>query len=171
MVEKNVLFVIAPNDFRDEELFHPKEEVEKAGIKTTVASLTTDEAKGMMGGTIKPDLTIDDVNMDDYDAVVFVGGLGSSVYFDNARAHEIAKSFFEKNKVTAAICIAPNTLAQAGVLEGKRVTSYPSVKGDIEAKSGEYTGSDVEADGNVITASGPPAAREFGKKIVEMLLG
>jgi len=121
-----VLMIIAPRNFRDEELFQPKEELEKTGNSVTIASTTTDIATGMLGGTAKPDLTINNVDVDDYDAVVFVGGTGSSVYFKDPRAHEIARTANEKGKLIGAICIAPSTLANAGLLRGKKATSYPS---------------------------------------------
>ena len=71
--------------------------------------------------------------------------------------------------MVAAICIAPSTLANAGLLEGKRVTSFASEKQNIESKGATYTGGMLEMDGKIITANGPQAARAFGKKIAELL--
>ena len=113
---KKVLMIIAHENFRDEELFHTKEELENVGASITIASTDTSTANGMMGGTANPDITINEVNVDDYDAIVFVGGTGSSVYFDNSKALEIAKQSYNKGKVTAAICIAPGILANSGIL-------------------------------------------------------
>ena len=161
--------IIAPRNFRDEELFHTKEELESSGISVTIASTTTDTATGMLGGTAKPDMTINDVNVDDYDAIVFVGGTGSSIYFNNPKAHEIARSAIEKGKLVGAICIAPSTLANAGLLRGKKATSYPSEEGNLRLKGANYTGNPVEKDGNIITATGPSAAREFGRMIAKSL--
>ena len=164
-----VLMIIAPRNFRDEELFHTKEELERLGNSITIASKSKETAIGMLGGTVTPDLTLDEVNVDDYDAVVFVGGTGSSIYFNDSRAHEIARSANEKGKIVAAICIAPSTLANAGILSGKRVTSYPSEENNLRSKGAVYTGSRVEKDGNIITADGPGSAREFGRRIAESL--
>jgi len=161
--------IIAPRNFRDEELFHTKEELESSGISVTIASTTTDTATGMLGGTAKPDMTINDVNVDDYDAIVFVGGTGSSIYFNNPKAHEIARSAIEKGKLVGAICIAPSTLANAGLLNGKKATSYPSEENNLISKGADYTGNPVEKDGNIITATGPSAAREFGRMIAKSL--
>ena len=164
-----VLMIIAPRNFRDEELFQPKEELEKTGNSVTIASTTTDIATGMLGGTAKPDLTINNVDVDDYDAVVFVGGTGSSVYFKDPRAHEIARTANEKGKLIGAICIAPSTLANAGLLRGKKATSYPSEKNNLRSKGANFTGNPVEKDGNIITATGPSSAREFGRTIAKSL--
>lgn len=68
-----------------------------------------------------------------------------------------------------AICIAPVTLANAGILEGKRTTAFPSVESDLKARGANYTGNPVERDGKIITGSGPEAATEFGKTIVAAL--
>jgi protease I len=167
-----VLMIIAPENFRDEELFHTKEELENAGAEITIASSTSGEARGKLGARVKPDLTLDRVKVDDYDAVIFVGGTGSEVYFNDKRALSIASEAFRKGKVTCAICIAPVILANAGVLKGKRATVW---NGDfiekIESRGATYTGKNVEVDGKVITANGPHAAREFGRKIAKALGG
>ena len=166
---KKVLMVIAPKNFRDEELFHTKEELEKAGLETKVASKTSEEATGMMGKTIKPDIALDDVVAEDFDAIVFVGGSGASVYFDDTLAMDLARTFFQQGKVVAAICIAPSILANAGVLKDKVATAWSSEQGNLEEKGATYSGEAVTVDGKIITASGPKAAREFGKKIAEAL--
>jgi len=161
--------IIAPRNFRDEELFHTKEELGASGNDVTISSTTRNTATGMLGGTVTPDITIDEVNVDDYDAVVFVGGSGSSIYFNNTKAHEIARDAYNKGKVIGAICIAPSTLANAGLLKGKRATSYPSEESNLRAKGAIYTGRPVEKDGKIITADGPSSARVFGRMIASSL--
>jgi len=161
--------IIAPKNFRDEELFDTKEELEVSGNSVVIASTKTDTATGMLGGTIKPDITIDEINVDDYDVVVFVGGPGSSIYFNNQKAHEIARDANEKKKLIGAICIAPSTLANAGLLKGKKATSFPSEERNLRSKGANYTGNSVEKDGNIITADGPKSAREFGRIIAKSL--
>jgi len=167
-----VLMVIAPENFRDEELLHTKEELERAGVETTIASSKTGEAKGKLGARVNVALKLDQVKVNDYDAVVFVGGSGSAIYFNDRRALSIASEAFKKGKKACAICIASVILANAGVLKGKRATVW---NGDyiekIESKGATYTGKPVEVDGNVITANGPQAAREFGRTIARALRG
>ena len=172
MAAKRALMIIAPTDFRDEELLHTKEELERVGAKVTIASSKTDEARGMLGARVTPDITLGQVKVDDYDAVVFVGGSGSAVYFKDNRALSIASEAFSKGKTICAICIAPVILANAGVLKGKRATVWPDKCIQmIEGRGATYTGKPVEVDGNVITAPGPEAAREFGRAIAKALKG
>ncbi|MEM2638356.1 MAG: DJ-1/PfpI family protein, partial [Candidatus Hadarchaeales archaeon] len=94
----------------------------------------------------------------------------SSIYFSNKHALSIAKEAFSAGKVVGAICIAPVILANAGILKGRRATVWD---GDfvkmLEAGGAKYTGKNVEVDGKIVTANGPHAAREFGKKIAELL--
>jgi len=168
---KNILMVIAPNNFRDEELMEPKEIFEDAGALVTIASKGTNSAKGMLGAIVTVDKDISEVKAEDYDAVVFVGGSGASVYFNNKTAQNLAIEAYESGKIVAAICIAPSTLANAGILEGKRATAFSSEKKNLENHGAVYTGKNVEADGNIITANGPDAAAEFGQAIAKSLKG
>lgn len=168
---KNVVTVIAKKDFRDEELFEPKRIIEQAGGKVTVASSSLNEAKGMLGKTCKPDILVKDINVDEFDAVVFVGGTGASEYWNDSRAIAVAKSAAERRKLLGAICIAPVTLANAGLLDGKNATVYESEADKLKAKGANYTGAAVEVDGNIITANGPEAAAKFGAAIVRALGG
>jgi len=166
---KKVVMIIAKNEFRDEELFEPKEIIEKAGGEVTVASSSLKEAKGMKGKTFKPDILLKNVKPDDYHAVVFIGGSGASEYWNDSKAHFVAKSAAEKGKLVCAICIAPVTLANAGLLDGKKATVWKSEAGKIKKKGAKYTGADVQIDGNFITADGPKSASKFGRAIVRAL--
>jgi protease I len=169
LVGKSVLMIIASNNFRDEEYLHPREVLENEGAKITIASSTKKEATGMLGTKVVPDILIDEVDIDDYDAVVFVGGSGANEYWENEKAHEIAKKAYEKSKVIGAICIAPVTLARAGLLKGKKATVYTSEIENIKKEGAIYTGNSVEVDGKIVTGNGPTAAKEFGEKIAELL--
>jgi protease I len=168
---KKVLMVVASNGYRDEEYEQPRAVLEAEGAKVTVASSTLKKAKGMLGGSCQPDVLLKDVNASDYDCVIFVGGTGATEYWNDAKAHDLAKEAAASGKVTAAICIAPVTLANAGLLTGKRCTVYSSEIEKVRAKGGHCTTMAVERDGNIITGSGPVAARDFGKKIVEAMGG
>ena len=163
------LLIIAPERFRDEEYFHTKGELENADVEVVTASKSLEPATGMLGGVVEPDLTIRDVKVDDYDAIVFIGGGGASVYFNNPAAHKIAKDAVEKGKILAAICIAPSILANADLLEGTRVTAFSSEQSNLRAKGALWTGDALTIDGKIITANGPGAARDFGLAIAEAL--
>ena len=168
---KKIVMIIARSNFRDEEFLVPKGILEKEGAEVKVASSSLDESRGMLGAVAKPDILVADVNASDYDAVIFVGGQGASEYWEDAKAHEIARSAADEGKVLGAICIAPVTLANAGVLKGKRATVFPSEAGKLSKKEAICTRAGVEIDGKIITADGPRSATEFGEAIVEALAG
>jgi protease I len=161
--------VIASQGFRDEEFSQPKEILESAGAQVVVISSTLEESKGMLGMRVRPDLSVDSLRVADYEAVIFVGGVGAQEYWDDSTAHAIARAAVESGKVLGAICIAPVTLANAGVLSEKKATVWSSEREKLEEAGAVYTGADVEVDGRMVTASGPGAAEEFGKRIVKLL--
>ncbi len=166
---KHILMIIAHRDFRDEEYKEPRQLFEARGAKVTVASSSIEVAKGMLGTQVKPDLLLKDVVVADYDAIVFVGGSGAQEYWDDPTAHTIAQEAVAQGKVLAAICIAPATLAKAGVLQGKKATVFSSEAKALEAGGANYTGASVERDGLIITANGPQAATRFAEEIARAL--
>jgi len=168
---KTAVLIIASGKFRDEELFETKRQLERAGIKTIVASSRTGAIKGMLGGRAEAAIAVSRLRVDDYDAIIFIGGTGAVEYFDSPVALSIANQAVYKKKVLAAICIAPSILANAGVLYGVKVTSFPSEQTRLENAGARYTGAAVERDGLIITASGPTAASEFGKAIADTITG
>jgi len=169
-IMKKVVMIISKNNFRDEEYFQPKQILTKAKVEVVTASSSTGTAKGMLGATQNVDITIDEIDAKNYDAVIFVGGNGASEYFDNLQAHKIARDTISGKKFLGAICIAPVTLAKAGVLKNKKATVFLSEIDEIKKYGGNYTGKNVEVDGKIVTAAGPKAAKQFGEKILELLL-
>jgi protease I len=163
--KKKALLIVASENFRDEELFETKRELEQVGIETFLASSMTGTIKGMLGGRAKVSMLINGIVVDDYDAVVFIGGSGAKEYFTNPLALDIARQAAYKRKILAAICIAPTTLANAGVLRDVKATSFSSEEAQLTKAGAQYTGADVERDGLIITGSGPQAATKFGKAI------
>jgi protease I len=166
---KSIVMVIAPSEFRDEEYLHPKEEFIKNSVKVVTASTKLEECKGKLGLSVKPDILVNDINIDEFDAICFVGGIGSKIYFDDKFCHDLVNAAFEKNKIVSAICIAPMILVNSGVLKGKKATVFPSEKEDMIKKGVNYTGKPVEISGKTVTANGPESARDFARKIIEIL--
>ncbi len=164
-----VLMVLAPKNFRDEEYQKPRQVLEEAGFEIEVASKGVSEAEGTFGAKAEVDKDISQINVDDYLGVVFVGGTGAAIYFEDQNALSLAKTAFEKGKVVGAICIAPSILANAGILQGKKATAFSSEEGNLTAKGAQYTGELVTVDGKIITANGPQVAEEFGREIVDKL--
>lgn len=163
-----VLMVIAPTNFKDEEYFTPKEILEKNGFTIETAS-TINQPTSVNGQRVIADVLLKDVQVSDYEAVVFVGGPGAQVYIDDLVAQNLAKAFYDSGKVVSAICIAPAILAKAGLLQGKQATVFPSASGILKENGADYTGASVTVDGKIITGRDPLAAREFGKEVVEVL--
>lgn len=161
--------IIAKNKFHDEELLVPKSIFEEAGYEVTIFSSSLGKAKGMLGAVVSVDNVITELNPKEYDAVIFVGGVGSSEYWDNERAHQVARDTLANHRVLAAICIAPVTLAKAGVLNGKQATVWSSEKAKLKREGAIYTGAGVEVSGNIVTANGPRSAREFAEAILGLL--
>lgn len=167
---RKILMIIASQNFRDEELFKPRELFIKEGMEVILASSSLETSRGMLGGKAKPNILIGEVKVEDFDVIIFVGGMGSSEYWDDPVAREIVKKAIALDKLICAICIAPVTLANAGILEGKKATVFPSEINRLKAKGTIYTGKDVEVDGNIITAKGPLVAKEFGETIIKILI-
>jgi protease I len=164
-----VLMVIAQKDFRDEEFFEPRDVLIKNGIEVKVASQKVELARGRLGARVTPDLIVDKAEVDDFGAVIFVGGPGAVVYLEDPVAHKLAKDFYAAGKIVAAICMAPSILANAGLLKGKKATCASGEVKNLEEHGAKYIEANVAVDEKIITACGPEAAHEFGEKIVEML--
>jgi protease I len=164
-----VLMIIAPKRFRDEELFVTKEELEKDGHEIVIASIVKGICPGSRGGFAAATLTLNEVQAEDYDAVVFVGGGGSKMYFANEEALRIAKEMYKRKTVVAAICLAPVILANAGVLKGKNATVAGTEAKTIASQGAKYMGPGVTVDGNIVTGNAPKSSRLFGQKINERL--
>lgn len=166
-----IAIVIAFRNFRDEEYFIPKEVFEKAGAEVTTFSTAVGTAIGVQGGEAEVERTLDELNVADFDAVVFTGGAGAKTFFEDEAAHRICQETVRADKILAAICVAPVILAKAGVLLGKKATvwSSPMDKTAVNILKEEgalYRDQPVVADGKIVTANGPGAAKEFAEKVL-----
>jgi len=161
--------VIAPDQFRDEEYSHPKHLLESRGHEVITASVAPGPCRGKLGMMAQATRAMRDLTAQELDGVAFIGGAGASVYFDDPDAHALATALHDSGGVVAAICIAPSTLARAGLLRGRNATCFPSQESDIVAHGATYTAAPVETDGRIVTASGPEAAYDFGNRIADLL--
>ncbi len=164
-----ILFVIPPERFRDEELFVTQVEIEKNGFKTIIASTKVGKCLGSRGGSAESVLLLSNIKSDDYAGVVFVGGGGSKLLWDNPDAMRIAKEMNKAKKIVAAICLAPVILASAGILKDKKATVAGTEAKTIEEKGATYMGPGIFADGNIVTANAPKASMLFGQTISILL--
>jgi len=165
----DVLMVIASGDFRDEEYREPAQALARAMAGVVVASSSKSDSVGMFGLHVTPDLLLSEVDVSKYAAVVFIGGSGASEYFNDATAHKIARDAADQGQLVCAICIAPSTLANAGLLKGKKATCFPAEKANLVAKGAKFANKGVVCDGKIITADGPDNAAAFAKAICEAL--
>lgn len=142
----------------------------RAGIDVISAGLDDRPVKASRGTVLLPDMVLDEALTRDYDMVVLPGGLPGAEHLDNdPRIHTLLKEMAASGRYTAAICAAPRVLANSGLLEGRRVTSFPGV---LDAVSGiEYSTQAVVEDGNVITSRGPGTAMDFALALIERLVG
>ena len=166
---KKAVMIISHQGFRDEELLDTKAVLEKNGIEVKVASNAYGVAKGKLGAEVTPDLFYKEVRPEDFDAIIFIGGPGSVDYWNNAFAHKLINDSVASGKITAGICSASATLAKAGILKGKRATVFPGDFQELIENGAKYTASHLEIDGNIITADGPYAAKDFGEAIAKAL--
>lgn len=166
------LMVIAPSDFRDEELLEPKQVLEAEGAQVTVSSTKAGEATGMLGAKVTPDTTLEAIESADFEGISVVGGMGSPQFlWTNTTLHKLVQEFNRDQKVVAAICLSGAALAKAGVLQNRKATVWEmpeSVAALAEGKA-TYVKEPVVQDAHVITANGPEAATEYGKKIADQL--
>lgn len=161
--------VIAPDQFRDEEYSRPKEVLEGLGAHVVTASVAPGPCRGKLGMLARATVALNEVLPEEYDAIVFIGGAGASVFFDDLDAHRLAKTLHAQGKVVAAICVAPSTLARAGLLSHRNATAFASQHDDLVAHGAVWTGADVQVDGSIVTANGPAAAQDFGLAVADLL--
>jgi protease I len=168
---KKAVLIIPSQNFRDDELIETKRALDMAGVQTVIASSKRGIIGGMLGNIVEATIALNRLSVDDYDAIIFIGGPGVEEYFDNPVAKNIARDAAGKRKVLAAISAAPTVLANAGVLTGRRATAFVSEREKIQQAGAIYTGAPIERDAFLITCSGPAAAPQFGLTIAQALAG
>jgi len=144
----------------------------RAGVDVTVAGLTPNVTEGKHGMKIVPDKSIDNVAVEDFDALIVPGGNpGYKNLRKDPRVIDIVKKAFDSNKLVAAICAGPTVLSDAGILNGKACTIYPGMDEELEAGGGKPKQDIVVVDGNIVTSRGPATALPFALKLAEKLAG
>jgi len=168
---KRVLMVVAPEGYKEEELSVPSGIFEDSGAEVVVASTRTGIARGMSGGEVAVNLSVGDVNISDYDAIVIVGGVGSMKYlWDDSDLRDMVRAAYDNHKAVAAICLSPVVLARAGILRDKECTAFVTAKEELIKNGGRYRDAGVVVSGNIVTAKGPEYAREFAMAVSDVML-
>ena len=155
------------------ELTEPWQAVERAGGKPELLSLKEGEIKGFdhfdPADTFRVDRTVEEASAEDYDALVLPGGVGNP---DQLRIDEnavgLVREFFEAGKPVAAICHAPWTLIEAGAARGRTLTSWPSLRSDLENAGANWVDQEVVVDSGLVTSRNPEDLPAFNEKLVEV---
>jgi protease I len=164
--------ILATDGVEQVELTEPRRALDQAGATTEIVSLEKGEIQGFNhldhGDRFTVDRTLDEVSADDYDGLLIPGGVANG---DFLRASEDAVSFtaaFAKaHKPIAAICHAPWVLVEAGIVEGRTITSFPSLATDVRNAGGTWVDEEVHVDNGLVTSRKPDDIPAFNRKMIE----
>jgi protease I len=164
--------IIAADMVEQVELIEPRKALDAAGAETHLISLKPGEIQGFNhfdpGDKIKVDKAIEEVQADEYDALMIPGGVGNP---DQLRGDEnvvsFVRDFFESGKPVAAICHAPWVLVEADVVRGRKVTSWPTLQTDIRNAGGNWVDKQVVVDQGLVTSRKPDDIPAFNDKMIE----
>lgn len=164
--------ILATNGFEESELKSPKEALENEGWAVDIVSPESGTIKAWSnknwGKDYKVDKTIDEVSSKDYHALVLPGGVINPDHLRvNKRAVAFVKDFFDEKKPVAAICHGPQVLINAGVVDGRELTSYESVKVDLQNAGANWVDKEVVVDNGLVTSRTPEDLPAFNKKMIE----
>lgn len=164
--------ILVEKGFEQIELTEPRKALIEAGAGTDVVSPVSGSVKGWnftdWGDEVPVDVTLDEANPDHYDGLVLPGGvMNPDKLRINPRALEFIKAFFEARKPVAAICHAPWTLIDAGVVSGRKITSYPSLATDLRNAGANWVDSEVVVDNGLVTSRNPDDLPAFTSKMIE----
>ena len=165
----NILYVIAYKNFQDEEYFETKKIFENGGYKTKISSSIIGEGQGKLGSSVNIELLFSEVDAVDFDAIVFIGGLGSIALWDDWRAQGLSKLFLENKKIVAGIGSGVVIMANAGILKNIKATCLSADESHVRHGEADIVGGSVVVSGNIITADGPKSAKEFANTLINVL--
>ena len=165
--------ILATDGFEQSELLEPRRALDQAEAVTEVVSLRSGEIKGWnhkeWGETIAVDATVDSVEAKNFDALLLPGGvMNPDTLRMNPKAVAFVKAFFTAKKPVAAICHGPWTIIEAGAAMGRTLTSWPSLKTDIQNAGGGWVDRETVVDGNLVTSRNPKDIPAFNREIVKL---
>ncbi|MFL6759704.1 DJ-1/PfpI/YhbO family deglycase/protease [Sphingomonas sp.] len=174
LIPDSRILIVATDGFEEWELFGPREILQKRGAEVVLASLKLDPIQATVhddpGRTIRPDLTVDDANADDFDALILPGGVRNP---DLLRVHgnviALIRAFNEQGKPIGAICHAPWLLVEADLLRGRKATSWPSIRTDLRNAGATVVDEAAVTDGNIVTSRKPDDVEAFTAALVDLI--
>lgn len=164
-----MFYVFLADGFEEVEALVPVDMLRRARIDVKTVGVTGIEVTGSHNVTVKVDIALSEIQLDNIDGAILPGGMPGTVNLEKSQGViDAVKYAYENEKIVAAICAAPSILGHLGYLEGRKATCFPGF--ETELKGAEYTEAHTETDGNVITAKGAGCAVEFGHAIVSKAL-
>jgi len=168
------VLIIATDGFEEWELFGPRQILQERGAEVVLASLKLEPIQATVhdqpGKTIRPDLTIDDVNVDDFDALILPGGVRNP---DQLRLHgnviAVIRLFAEQDKPIGAICHGPWLLVEADLLRGRTATSWPSIRTDLRNAGARVVDEGAVTDGKIVTSRKPDDVEAFTNALIDLI--
>ncbi len=165
--------ILATDGFEQSELMEPRKALDQAGADTKVISIKDGEIKGWnhkdWGQSVPIDATLDSAKAENFDALLLPGGvMNPDTLRMNPKAVAFVKAFFEAQKPVAAICHGPWLVVEAGAAKGRTMTSWPSLKTDIQNAGGSWVDRETAVDGNLITSRNPQDIPAFNREILKL---
>ncbi len=164
--------ILVADGFEQSELVEPRKALKHAGATTEIVSPVPKEVRGWnhkeWGDTVSVDVALDAADVNSYDALLLPGGVMNPDHLrTNPKAVAFVKSFFDNGKPVAAICHGPWMLVEAGVLRGRTITSWPSLKTDVLNAGGNWVDQEVVTDRGLVTSRKPDDIPAFSRKMTE----
>ena len=174
LIPDSRVLIVATDGFEEWELFGPREILQKHGAEVVLASPKLDPIQATVhddpGKTIRPDLTIDEVSPDDFDALILPGGVRNP---DQLRLHAnviaLIRAFAEQRKPIGAICHGPWLLVEADLLRGRTATSWPSIRTDLRNAGANVVDEAAVTDGNLVTSRNPDDVEAFSNALIDLI--
>jgi protease I len=174
LIKDSRILIVATNGFEEWELFGPKQILEQCGAEVQLASLTLDPIQATVhddpGKTIRPNLTIDQVNPDDFDALILPGGVRNpDALRIRGNVIGLIRDFNRQGKPIAAICHGPWLLVEADLLRGRTATSWPSIRTDLRNAGANVVDEPAVTDGNLVTSRNPDDVEAFTAAVIDLV--